>query len=111
MLLNNSILIMATSPKLITRSVKVFETKKSKQLVSTTFIARLEDGTEKFLNEKKWQELGLLKSSDLIDHPLSMDECCLYFKDWSKNPTFGTMKENYPPSTLPTEIFSLIANC
>ncbi len=99
---------MAHSPILITRSVKVFETKKSKQLVSTTFIAKFDDGTEKFLNEKKWQELGLLKSSDLIDQPLSMNECCLYFKDWSKNPTFGTMKGNYPPSTLPVEITNLL---
>ncbi len=102
---------MAASPILITRSVKVFETKKSKQLVSTTFIAKFSDGAEKFLNEKKWQELGLLKPSDLVDQPLSVDECCLYFKDWSKNPTFGTTKKSYPPSTLPTEMLSLIANC
>lgn len=99
---------MATSPILITRSVKVFETKKTKQLVSTTFIARFSDGTEKFLNEKKWQTLGLLKSTDLVDQLLSMDECCLYFKDWSKNPTFGKMDGNYPPSTLPDEILNLL---
>jgi len=99
---------MAVSPILITRSVKFFETKKTKQLVSTTFIARFSDGTEKFLNEKKWQTLGLLKSTDLVDQLLSMDECCLYFKDWSKNPTFGTMKENYPSSTLPDEILNLL---
>jgi len=99
---------MATSPVLITRSVKVLDSKKSKQLVSTTFIAKFSDGTEKFLNEKKWQVLGLLKSTDLVDQPLSIDECCLYFKDWSKNPTFGTMNKNYPSSTLPNEILELL---
>jgi hypothetical protein len=99
---------MATSPVLITRSVKIFESKKNKQLVSTTFIAKFSDGTEKFLNEKKWQSIGLLKSTDLVDQPMDFNECCLYFKDWSRNPTFGTMEENYPPSTLPNEILKLL---
>lgn len=99
---------MAISPVLITRSIKVLDTKKSKQLVSTTFIAKFSDGTEKFLNDKKWQVLGLLKSSDLVDQPMSIDECCLYFKDWSKNPMFGTMQENYPASTIPNEILTLL---
>lgn len=99
---------MALSPVLISRSVKVFSTKKTKELVSTTFIAKFSNGTEMFLNEKKWQPIGLLRTIDLVDQQLSMDECCLYFKDWSNNPMFGTIQDNYPASTLPHEILNLI---
>ncbi len=99
---------MATSPISIIRSVKVLESKETMQLVSTTFIAKFSSGNEKFLNEKNWMPLGLLKSSDLIDQHLSPNECCLYFKDWSENPVLGTMKDNYPPSTLPNEITYLL---
>jgi hypothetical protein len=87
---------MGLSPVLVNRSVMVLQTKKGKELVSTTFIAKFSDGTEKFLNSKKWEPIGLLKTSFLGEQSLSKDECCLYFKDWSNNPTFGTMQDNYP---------------
>lgn len=96
------------TPILITRTIKVFETKKNKQLVSTTFIAKFEDKTEKFLNQKKWEQIGLLKNTDIEYQILDKNECSLYFKDWSKNPTFGTMQSNYPPSILPNEILNLV---
>ncbi len=80
----------------------------SREFISISFIAKFSNGMEKFLNEKKWQQSGLLKSIDLIDQHLNLNECCLYFKDWSKNPTFGTIDKNYPPSTLPDEIVNLI---
>ncbi len=97
---------MALSPVLITRSVAVLDSKKSKQLISTTFIAKFSDGTEKFLNQKKWEVIGLLRTCDIGNQPMSMNECTLYFKDWSNNPMFGTMEGNYPPSTLPNEILN-----
>lgn len=95
------------APVLITRTTKAFEVKGSKELVSTTFIARFEDGTEKFLNSKKWVPIGLRKEEDGEYTPLFKDNCVLYWKDWSKNPTFGTMEENFPPSLLPQEIIDL----
>ena len=91
---------MALSPVLITRSVAVLDSKKSKQLVSTTFIAKFSDGSEKFLNQKKWEVKGLLRTCDVGDFFMLNNECTLYFKDWSNNPMFGTIEENYPPSLI-----------
>lgn len=96
------------TPISIVRSIAIIETKNNKQLVSTTFIAKFEDKTEKFLNKKQWQNIGLLKTSDLENQLLDKNECSLFFKDWSKNPMFGTFENNYPPSILPNEIIDLI---
>jgi hypothetical protein len=84
---------MVSFPVLITRSVLVLDSKKSKQLVSVTFIAKFSDGSEKFLNDKGWEPIGLLKTSFLGEHVLPKNECCLYYKDWSKNPTYGTFRD------------------
>jgi hypothetical protein len=99
---------MPVAPVLITRSIVVLSTKKDKQLVSCSFIARFADGSEKVLNSKKWQPIGLLRESDIGDAVLSANECSLYFKDWSKNPVRGTMAANMPPSLLPTEIMEVL---
>lgn len=98
---------MALSPALITRSVMVLETKKNKELVSCSFIARFNNGTEKVLNSKNWQSIGLLRASDIGEVALSINECSLYFKDWYKNPVLGTMKNNMPPTLMPGAITSL----
>jgi hypothetical protein len=95
-------------PVLITRSVAVLDSKKSKQLVSTTFIAKFSDGTEKFLNQKKWEAIGLLRTCDIGDFFMLKNECTLYYKDWSNNPMFGTMEANYPPSTLSNEMLKSV---
>lgn len=94
-------------PVLVSRSVQVESFKGSKELVSTSFIARFQDGTEKVINRKTWQQAGLLRQSDIGDVVLTHDECTLYYKDWSKNPVFGKWDKNYPTNIIPEEILEL----
>jgi hypothetical protein len=96
------------APISIIRTIAIMETKNNKELVSTTFIAKFEDKSEKFLNKKEWQPIGLLRSFDLENKLLDETECTLYWKDWSKNPMFGTFENNYPPSLFPKEILDLL---
>ena len=98
-----------TSPILVNRLTKVIETKGSKELVSTSFVARFVGGSEKVLNLTKWQPVGLRKEADGDYRHLSISECPLYFRDWSKNPIMGKWDIDYPNMpTIPYEILSLL---
>lgn len=102
----NPFLVML-APVFITRSIQVEATKSSKELVSITFIARFQDGTEKMLNKKAWQSVGLLRQCDIGDVVMHPGECNLFYRDWSKNPIFGKWDKHYPTmqTTIPKEIF------
>ena len=100
----NFTFFMALAPISITRSVLVLNEKNSKVFVSTTFIAKFEDKSEKFLNKKQWINKSLFNKSDEGNTPLFMDNCTLFFKDWSKNPMFGDFDKDYPCSLLPKEL-------
>jgi len=95
-------------PVFISRSVQVECVKGSKELVSTSFIARFEDGSEKVLNRKSWSKIGLLRACDLGDQSMSQNECPLYFRDWSKNPIFGKWDSDYPTNIIPQEILEIL---
>lgn len=76
-------------PVFIYRSFIVESFKKEKAFTSNTFILKFEDGSEKFVNSKKWVNVNLLRSFELeatIKEPyyeyLSKDTCCLYYKEW-----------------------------
>ena len=88
---------MALSPSSINRSVMVLDSRGNKILQSTTFIASFSGSVVKYLNSKSWVDKRLFTDSDLVEVRLSVNECTLYHRDWSNNPTFGTFKENYPP--------------
>jgi len=75
---------MVLLPVVITRSIMVMETKKTRENVSCSFIARFADGSEKVINTKAWQPIGLLKKSDIGEMVLSNQVCCLYYKDWAQ---------------------------
>jgi hypothetical protein len=89
---------MALVPCSIILSVLKIKTGKKTSVYSHTFIAKFADGEEKFLNEKKSfvNSLNIVEGNTL----LSIDKCSLFYKDWSKNPMFGTIKDNYPPSII-----------
>lgn len=72
---------MVTLPIIVTRSIRVFASKKTKELVSTSFIARFEDGSEKIVNSKRWQPLGLLRTSDIGEMVMDKNTCTLYYRD------------------------------
>jgi len=97
---------MAISPVLIKLSTKVLSTKGNNEIVSSTFIAVFANGAEKWLNLTKKQPIGLRKESD-TNTILLKENCALYWKDWSKNPTVGTWDKNYPISIFPQEIINL----
>lgn len=105
----NPYLVML-APVFITRSIQVEATKGSKELVSMTFIARFQDGSEKMLNKKTWQSVGLLRQSDYGDVGMSQNECAMYYRDWSKNPIFGKWDKHYPTmeTIIPQEILELL---
>ncbi len=97
------------APVFITRSVQVESVKGDNHLVSTAFIARFQDGSEKVLTRKSWDKIGLLRDCDLGERTLSASECALYYRDWAKNPIFGEWGRDYPsPSTIPEEILELL---
>jgi len=86
-------------PSLISRSCFVESSKGLKSKFSTTFIATFADGSQKFLNSKKWTLNSLIKPCELGmegETILSKDTCTLYHRDWSNNPIFGDFKMNYP---------------
>ena len=87
---------MALFPVVITRSIMVLETKKTQEKVSCSFIARFADGSEKVINAKTWQPIGLLRKSDIGEMVMDNQACSLYYRDWTNNPTRGTMVANYP---------------
>jgi hypothetical protein len=102
------ILVFMLVPVLITRSIMVLSSKGKKELVSTSFIARFSNGSEKVLNKTGWQQIGLIRQSDLIDTPLSKDACALYSKDWSLNPILGSWDKHYPALLIPSDIAVLL---
>jgi len=102
-------------PVSIVRSGLILKVKGNKSLVSTTFIANFGAGIEKMLNKKAWVLTSLLKGEEAEKEPInvfmSKDECCLYYRDWSKVPTFGLWDKDYPTETIiPNEIAILLNN-
>jgi len=87
---------MALAPIHISLSTMVVKTKKGFELVSNSYIATFGGGVEKVLNKTEWKPIGLRKEADGSVIGLHQDTCCLYFKDWSKNPTLGSFDKNYP---------------
>jgi hypothetical protein len=86
-------------PSSISRSVLVLSSKGLKSLQSVTFIATFADGSQKFLNSKKWITTSLIRDCELgMDGEaiLSKETCTLYHRDWSNNPIFGDFQMNYP---------------
>lgn len=86
---------MAKSPKIINRTIQIEKTRNNQSYVSTTFIATFEDGTQKFLNEKKWTDNRLIKKCEICDIVMPFDECTLYFMDWAKMPIFATQQHRH----------------
>lgn len=91
---------MALLPVSILRSTLVLKENKTKIYVSTTFIAKFQNASHKFLNKKDWISKDLFKKSDEGNVLLSFDNCTLFYKDWSYNPTFSDFYKNYPKSLL-----------
>ena len=83
-------------PVSITLSTKVLKATKAFETVSSTFITRFSDGSEKLLNKTKKLPLGLRKEQNNSEIILSKETCTLYYKDWSDSPLFGTFDKNYP---------------
>ena len=100
---------MALSPVLITLSTKVLSIKGNTEIVSSTFIAKFLDGSEKWLNRTDKMPVGLRKEDDCGEVTLSKENCTLYWRDWSKNPSIGKWATDYPVSLLPLEITSLFS--
>lgn len=94
---------MALAPTFVTRTIQVEATKGLKELVSRSFIARFANGTEKVVNSKKWQQIGLLRECDKGYRLMSLDNCPLYWCDWSKLPTFSKV---FPEPLIPQDIFN-----
>ena len=103
------------APISIHRSCLILKVKGNKTFLSTTFIANFGGGVEKFLNKKEWVLTSLLKpceqsETEAVSVYLGIKECCLYYRDWSKVPTFGLWDKDYPTATLiPSEITKLFA--
>ncbi len=90
---------MALKPIIIRRSTLVKKTTATHELVSTVFHAEFANHTGKAIHLENWQPLGLRKEKtiqEVGEEILLMSECCLYYKDWSDNPTLGKFQENYP---------------
>lgn len=90
---------MALKPIIIRRSTLVKKTNDTHELVSTVFHAEFANQKGKSLHFEQWQPLGLRKERTLQEvgeEVMLMSECCLYYKDWSDNPTLGGLKINYP---------------
>lgn len=89
-------------PIAITRSIKVLKTRGEKSQVSTVFIANFGDGAApKNLRSVRWVLTDLMKPNEIgaeNETFLNPANCPLYRLDWSKNPTFGDFKKNYPQS-------------
>jgi hypothetical protein len=94
-------------PVSIVRSGLILEVTGDKSLVSTTFIAKFSDGTEKMLNKKAWILTELLKGEEAEKEPvnvtLSKDYCNLYYRDWSNVPVLGSFDTDYPQTVIPLE--------
>lgn len=86
---------MAKSPKSIIRTMQIEKIEKCQSCVSTTFIATFEDGTQKFLNDKKWTDNSLIKQHELSYMVMPFNECTLYFMDWAKMPNFATQQDRH----------------
>jgi len=84
------------APISVSRLQMVLREKKNLVLLSTCFIASFEGGLVKSLNLTKWVDKGLVRPSDLEETRLGMDECTLYWLDWSKNPMRGDFNKDYP---------------
>ena len=91
---------MLVSPVSISVVSCVKDSRKHKNLVSTSFTARFEDGTYKLLNNTRWEASSLWREINAIDEVLSKDFCPLYHLDWSKNPMLGNFKVNYPSQII-----------
>lgn len=89
---------MASFPIMITRSIRVLDTRlpKSNELVSCAFFAKFADGSEKILNDTRWQMRGLLKESDLGDVVMDPASFVLYHRDWSAMPGLAKVADHYP---------------
>lgn len=88
--------------------------KGNKTLISSSYIAYFGHGREKVLNKKNWVLSSLVKKTDVgfgkpITTRLYNNTCCLYYRDWSKVPTFGLWDKHYPTTNvLPKEITDLL---
>ena len=91
---------MALLPISILRSTLIVKETKNKLFVSTTFIAKFEDLSNKFLNKKGWVDKNLFNKSDEGDKQLLKSDCTLYYRDWLNNPTFSDFYKNYPKTLL-----------
>ena len=87
-------------PTSIVLSEMVLKIKGAKSFVSTTYIAKFADGSEKILNRKSWTLTTLSSAysavSSIATEAVLDKNCTLYYKDWSLNPAFGTWESNYP---------------
>ena len=93
------------APVNITLSQMVLKTKNDTSLVSTSYIAQFEDGSQKSLNMKEWVKTNLnpnykTVSNEPIETVLDKSTCTLYWRDWSNNPILGDFNKNYPTITL-----------
>lgn len=91
-------------PATITRSGLILKVKGDKTLTSVSFIADFGGGNTKVLNSKTWSLTSLLKPCEYgIKNPVevivSVDECPLYYRDWTNVPILGNFKKDYP--TIP----------
>ena len=72
---------------------------KTKSKLSIVFIARFEDGTEKFLRDVRATLTDLVRvdeiGSDNVKF-ISRDDCPLYRLDWSDVPVFADFRKHYP---------------
>jgi hypothetical protein len=76
-------------PVFVSRSFIVESSKKDKTFISNTFILKFKDGSEKFINQKRWVDTRLLTTYQLeatISNPfieyLAKDTCPLYYQEW-----------------------------
>ena len=94
---------MALKPIIIRRSTLVKATTATHELVSTIFHAEFVNHPEKAIRFEQWQPLGLRKErtvQEVGEEVMPLSECCLYYKDWSDNPTVGGLKINYPAKII-----------
>lgn len=87
------------TPVLITRNATFFQ-KNGRTMQSLVFEATFGDGTKKVIRDVSRMKIDVTQwELDNVGNWVVMgkDECPLYFRDWSANPTLGCFKKNYPP--------------
>lgn len=86
------------TPVLITRNATFFE-KNGRTFQSLVFEATFADGTKKVIRDLSRMKIEVTQwERDNVGNWVVMgkDECPLYYRDWSGNPTLGRFKKDYP---------------